>query len=128
MTRPGQHIHASTQNLENNHEMYPRNMLWINPADAGAIQTGDEVKVENQFGRSIRLEAWITSRIMPGVVCVPHGFGHYSKLLTVALGKGSDGGASGELIEPFTIAQAVANGDPAQGSQMQDVYVKVTKA
>ena len=48
--------------------------VWINPQDATArgIADGDRVEVFNRNGR-VRLPAYVTGRIMPGVVCIYEG-------------------------------------------------------
>jgi len=48
--------------------------IWINSTDAQArgIENGDTVVVFNDRGRVITT-AKVTERIMPGVVCIPHG-------------------------------------------------------
>lgn len=54
-------------------ELVPQR-LWINPADAEArgIKDGDEVMLFNDRGKVV-IPAWITERIMPGVVCLYEG-------------------------------------------------------
>lgn len=48
--------------------------LWINPIDAKKrkINEGDKVKVFNDRGTTI-IPAKVTSRVMPGVICMPQG-------------------------------------------------------
>jgi anaerobic dimethyl sulfoxide reductase subunit A len=48
--------------------------VWINTADAGArgIKDGDLVKVHNDQGE-VRVKAYVTSRIMPGVTVIRQG-------------------------------------------------------
>ena len=48
--------------------------VWINPVDAAArgIGDGDETEVFNDRGR-VAITAWVTERIMPGVVCIFEG-------------------------------------------------------
>jgi len=48
--------------------------VWINPVDAAVrgIVDGDEVLVFNDRGR-LAIRAWLTERIMPGVVCIFEG-------------------------------------------------------
>jgi len=47
---------------------------WINPVDAAprGIKDGDEVHVFNDRGK-VAITAWVTERIMPGVVCIFEG-------------------------------------------------------
>lgn len=57
----------------------PRHRLLINPLDAasrGAVD-GAVVKVTSAAG-SVQVECQITEDVMPGVVCLPHGFGQAS--------------------------------------------------
>ena len=50
----------------------------LNPADAArhGVQAGDRVRLEGAGGRAIELPATLTEEMMPGVVSVPHGWGH----------------------------------------------------
>ena len=50
----------------------------VNPADAArhGVQAGDRVRLEGTGGRAIELPATLTDEMMPGVVSVPHGWGH----------------------------------------------------
>jgi anaerobic dimethyl sulfoxide reductase subunit A len=47
---------------------------WINPVDAAArgIGQGDDIEVFNDRGR-VAITAWVTERIMPGVLCIFEG-------------------------------------------------------
>jgi anaerobic dimethyl sulfoxide reductase subunit A len=47
---------------------------WINPADADprGIKDGDEIHVFNDRGR-VAIKAWVTERIIPGVICIFEG-------------------------------------------------------
>lgn len=53
---------------------YKYEPLWINPADAAArgIRSGDVVKVHNERG-AVLGGAYVTERMMPGVVYIDHG-------------------------------------------------------
>jgi anaerobic dimethyl sulfoxide reductase subunit A len=48
--------------------------LWLNPSDARerGIRQGGRVRVSSAQGETV-VEAWITERVMPGVVCLPNG-------------------------------------------------------
>jgi anaerobic dimethyl sulfoxide reductase subunit A len=49
-------------------------VVWINPVDADprGIRDGDEVYVFNDRGK-LAIKAWVTKRIMPGVVSIYEG-------------------------------------------------------
>jgi formate dehydrogenase len=53
------------------------NLLSMNPGDASelGIKDGDMVEVESDFG-SIGIAARVADDLMPGVVSIPHGWGH----------------------------------------------------
>ena len=66
--------------LHNSHRLVkgrPRCTLLIHPQDAAArgMATGDLVQLESKAG-SLTVAAEITDAIMPGVVSLPHGWGH----------------------------------------------------
>ncbi len=65
--------HSTLYNIDWLREVDPH-VMWINPVDAGArgIADGDEVYVFNDRGK-LAIPAWITERIMPGVVCIFEG-------------------------------------------------------
>ena len=50
----------------------------LHPADAArhGVQAGDRVRLQGNGGRSIELPATLSDEMMPGVVSVPHGWGH----------------------------------------------------
>jgi anaerobic selenocysteine-containing dehydrogenase len=55
----------------------PRCVAMIHPDDAAAagVSHGDEVRLTGRVG-DIALPAQVTDDVMPGVICVPHGYGH----------------------------------------------------
>ena len=66
-------VHSTFANLEWLKDVHPQR-LFINPADADArgIESGDLVEIFNDRGR-VRVPAFVTPRIMPGVVSLPQG-------------------------------------------------------
>ena len=50
----------------------------LHPEDAArhGVQAGDRVRLQGAGGRTIELPAMLTDEMMPGVVSVPHGWGH----------------------------------------------------
>lgn len=70
---PRVRVHSTLQNVDWLDEVDPH-VMWINPLDASArgIRDGDEVLVFNDRG-TLAIKAWVTRRIMPGVVCIYEG-------------------------------------------------------
>ena len=70
---PRVRVHSTLQNVDWLDEVDPH-VMWINPVDAAArrIRDGDPVFVYNDRGR-IAIKAWVTRRIIPGVVCIYEG-------------------------------------------------------
>lgn len=50
-------------------------MIHPNDAEKRKIQNGDEVKVSSETGQ-LKISAEVTDEVMPGVVSIPHGWGH----------------------------------------------------
>lgn len=65
--------HSTYANLPMSQEVHPQ-MLWINPVDATerGIENGDTIEVYNSRG-TVRTEARVTPRIVPGTVSLPQG-------------------------------------------------------
>ena len=66
-------VHSHLGNIDWLKEVEPHR-AWINPVDADArgIKDGDDIYVYNDRGK-IAITAWVTGRIIPGVVCVFEG-------------------------------------------------------
>lgn len=58
-------------------EQVARQQVWINPADADprGIESGDTCSVKSPQGE-VRIEAFVTNRIVPGTVAIPQGAWH----------------------------------------------------
>ncbi len=65
--------HSTYGNLPRNLDAHPQK-IWINTDDAKSrgIVNGDQILVHNDRGR-IQCQAFVTPRIMPGVISVPQG-------------------------------------------------------
>ena len=88
--------HAANQNNPWLHELMPENRIWLHtqPAKARKIRDGDTVVVKSEVGE-IRLKVWVTERIRPDCVHVPHGFDHISAMMKRVAGVG---GCDSDLI------------------------------
>jgi len=125
-TRPSVFIHSTLQNLEYNIQVYPENNCYINTETAKklGVKNGDYVYVESPVNK-IKVKAKVTEGIRPDTVCVDHGFGHWSKGMTKAYGKGSN---EGDLIPARTVQDMLDLKDPSMSDNMNDLCVNVHKA
>jgi anaerobic selenocysteine-containing dehydrogenase len=89
----------------------------INPQDAGplGIENGDQVTVMSRVGK-VTIEAEITDRIMPGVISIPHGFGHNKKGMKLDIAEQYAGVNTNILTDDLLVDElsgnAVLNGVP----------------
>lgn len=114
-----QHTQMATQNNRWLAELFPENVAWVNTKVAAekGIRDGDEVVIESSVGK-IRIKAFVTEGIRPDCIFMVPGFGHISKGLTVAYGRGASDSA---LHETYT--------DPVSGSQaLSQTFVTLEKA
>lgn len=115
------HTFGRTTNMKRLAELQPENEVWVN-ADAAKeldLQTGDVVVLTNQDGVvSAPIKVKVTERIHPEAVYMVHGFGHTSKRLRTAAGKGADDTA---LITKYKT-------DPLMGGTgMRGNFVRIDK-
>lgn len=114
-----QHTQFATHNNRLLHERVPTNPMWINPIPAAelGIHEGDAIWVESDGGR-VKTTAHVTEQIRADCVYMTPGFGHVSKGLVTAYGKGA---SDSDLHLTFT--------DPVSGSQaLSQTRVRVEKA
>ncbi len=126
VTRPAVHRHGKTTNIPWLHEICPENHVLIHPDEAARLGIEDDewVYVESRYGR-IKLKALRYAGIRRDCVCVAHGFGHWSRQLSLAYGWGAN---DGDLIPDQTIDELLARKDPTGAAPMSDVCVKVYRA
>ncbi len=70
---PKHRVHSSMYNIDWLREI-EEHRAWINPLDAQTrgIENNDTIYVYNDRGK-LSIKAWITGRIMPGVICIFEG-------------------------------------------------------
>ncbi len=75
------HTHARTQNNKWLLQLYPVNMVWINPEDAKKfnIKNGDYIRLVSGKVKTDKAQAYVTERIKQGLVFAAHAFGRLSK-------------------------------------------------
>jgi anaerobic selenocysteine-containing dehydrogenase len=99
-----------------------RCVLYIHPADAEAhgIGPGDWVRVSSRVG-AVEVPARITDGVMPGVVALPHGYGHGRDGIRLQVATEHPGASMNDLIDPAEI-------DPLSGNAvLSGVQVRVER-
>ena len=97
------HLRQNNSWLANSHRLAKgpnRCTLMIAPADAAArgIHDGDVVSVSSAAGR-IEVAAEVTDQVMPGVVSMPHGFGHRRPGVQLSVARSRPGASINDLTE-----------------------------
>ncbi len=86
------HSFSRTQTNHLLMDLMSENSVWVNATEAVrlGLKSGDYVRLRNQDGDlSDRIQVKATERIRPECVYMVHGFGHTSKELRFAFGKGA---------------------------------------
>lgn len=114
------HVRSNNSWLHNAHRLVKgpdRCTLMIHPQDAAArgIADGDPVEVASRVGQ-IEVAAEVTEDIMPGVVSLPHGWGHNRDGLSWQTAAEHAGVSINDLTDPQRFdrltGNAVLNGTP----------------
>ena len=84
--------------------------LMLHPVDAEAraIAAGDRVTVRTNVG-AVTVPAEITDRLMPGVVSLPHGFGHARPGVRQSLAAEQPGASFNDLSDPERLDELTGN-------------------
>ena len=87
-----------------------RDQLWIHPADAAArgVADGDTVRLASRIGE-IQVTARVTDRVMPGAVCLPHGFGQGKEGVRLTLASALPGASYNDVSDEAAV-------DPLSGN------------
>lgn len=93
-----------------------RHRLLVHPDDLAArgLSDGDEVTVTSRVG-SVRVEAAASEDMMPGVVSLPHGYGHQRDGVLLGIATQVPGVSPNDLTDPARLdssGNAVLNGVP----------------
>jgi anaerobic selenocysteine-containing dehydrogenase len=97
--------------------------LLVHPADAErlGVTQGMTVKVASRVG-AVEVEAEITDDMMPGVVSLPHGWGHSAPGVRLSVAAGKPGVSSNDLTDEDEM-------DPLSGnSVMSGIPVRIEVA
>jgi anaerobic selenocysteine-containing dehydrogenase len=95
----------------------PRHHLLMHPDDLAArgLTDGQRVRVESTVGR-VDVEVQSSDDMMPGVVSLPHGYGHRGDGVRLSVASGVDGVSINDLTDPARVdvlsGNAVLSGVP----------------
>ena len=116
------HVRSNNSWLHNSYRLVkgkPRCTLMLHPETAKqyGIKDGQEVKVISRVG-SVNIAAEVTDELMPGVVSIPHGWGHGRKGVKQKIAQAHAGVSVNDLTDDTLIDQlsgnAAVNGVPVQ--------------
>jgi anaerobic selenocysteine-containing dehydrogenase len=82
----------------------------MHPDDAGArgLSDGARVRVRSAVGEA-HTELRLDADLMPGVVCLPHGFGHQREGVRLARATALPGASYNDLSDPAALDVASGN-------------------
>jgi anaerobic selenocysteine-containing dehydrogenase len=116
------HVRSNNSWLHNSHRLVKgksRCTLMLHPETAKqqGIENGQDVKVTSRVG-SIIIAAEVTDELMPGVVSIPHGWGHGRKGVKQKIAQAHAGVSVNDLTDETLIDQlsgnAAVNGVPVK--------------
>jgi anaerobic selenocysteine-containing dehydrogenase len=99
--RHKQNCNSWMHNSERLTKGQPRHHLLVNPADleSRGLTDGAMVKVWSRVG-SVVVEAKATEEMMPGVVSLPHGYGHQKSGVRLSRASQVEGASINDLTDP----------------------------
>jgi anaerobic selenocysteine-containing dehydrogenase len=95
----------------------PRCTLMMNPQDAArrGMTNGSLARVESRIGR-VEIQVEVTDDLMPGVVSIPHGWGHHRPGIQLSVAREHAGVSVNDLTDETAIdtlcGNAALNGVP----------------
>ena len=116
------HVRSNNSWLHNSYRLVKgksRCTLMLHPETAAqhGIEDGQDVKVTSRVG-SVVIAAEVTDELMPGVVSIPHGFGHGRKGVKQKIAQTHAGVSVNDLTDDTLIdrlsGNAAVNGVPVQ--------------
>ena len=107
------HVRSNNSWLHNSQRLVKgksRCTLMLHPetAKVQGIEQGQKVRVTSRVG-SVNIEAEITDELMPGVVSIPHGFGHGRKGVKQKIAQAHGGVSVNDLTDDTLIDQLCGN-------------------
>ena len=116
------HIRSNNSWMHNSHRLVkgkPRWQLLMHPDDLRArqIEHGSQVRIQSRVGEVVT-EVLASDELMPGVVSLPHGWGHQRKGVNLAIASEQGGVSCNDITDNKLIDQlsgnAALNGVPVK--------------
>ncbi|WP_263146228.1 molybdopterin oxidoreductase family protein [Pseudomonas sp. RIT-PI-AD] len=116
------HVRSNNSWMHNYHRLVkgkPRHQLLMNPADLAqrGLQDGQRVRVSSRVG-SIEVEVAASEDMMPGVVSLPHGWGHARRGVQLEIARRQPGASANDITDERELdalsGNAVLNGVPVE--------------
>jgi anaerobic selenocysteine-containing dehydrogenase len=116
------HVRSNNSWLHNSQRLVkgkPRCTLLIHPDDAASrgVQHGATVRLRSRVGE-VRVPAELSDEVMPGVVCLPHGWGHDRNGIRLGIASRHAGASINDVIDDQLLdtltGTAVLNGTPVE--------------
>ena len=116
------HVRSNNSWMHNSHRLVkgkPRHQLMMHPDDMRTRQLidGQMVQVNSRVG-AIAIEVQATDEMMPGVVCLPHGWGHNRSGTRLGLAHENAGASYNDLSDHLVVdavsGNAAMNGLPVE--------------
>ncbi len=107
------HIRSNNSWMHNSHRLVkgkPRWQLLMHPDDLAARQLQDQaqVRIESRVG-AVETQVLASDEVMPGVVSLPHGWGHKREGVSLGIAVEQDGVSCNDLTDNKLIDQASGN-------------------
>ena len=121
------HVRSNNSWLHNSRRLVkgkPRCTLMIHPQDADrrGIADGSRVRLRSRVGE-VEVPAEVTDAVMPGVVSLPHGWGHDRAGVQLSVAKAHAGASINDVIDDRAVdplsGTAVLNGTPVEVEVVQ---------
>ena len=116
------HVRSNNSWMHNFHRLVkgkPRHQLLMHPEDLAGrqLQDGQRVRVTSRVG-TIEVDVLASTDMMPGVVSLPHGFGHARPGVLLDIASAQGGASANDLTDERLIdalsGNAVLNGVPVE--------------
>jgi anaerobic selenocysteine-containing dehydrogenase len=114
------HVRSNNSWMHNSHRLVKgkaRHQLMMHPDDMAArgIADGARVEIASRVG-SVQIEVMAAPEMMPGVVSIPHGFGHARAGVRMSVAREHAGESANDLTDEMLVdalsGNAVLNGVP----------------